>query len=317
MNVIIGIGALLVLIAILIYPAFRVLHFAYGAARMRAAQGKLIRSDELLSLSSQRSYKDIIYQLERRGFKELLELKGSDYREELAQGLLRRHFNDNLKKIIASVPPKYKPFFLTLAKEEDIRLINTVKRVKKHDRTGLISGMFSYTPGFSRKTIQEIDSMSLDEFYLICRKAGYPTEDLYQWFFDSLRSFAVDEVLLSYTKLLIDVHNVTEALSQSFNFIEGGKHDDVLLQLKDASVDDVINALEKTPFHCENVFCIMRKILNVKKSFAQKLKGQDPLSIKPFITYHIEKELELKNIRVLLKLVHSRATPEHIEEVLV
>ncbi|MGM5487547.1 MAG: V-type ATPase subunit [Nanobdellota archaeon] len=320
MNVIIGIIGLLALLAVLIYPAFRVMAFAYGSARMRAAQGRLLSRSELISLADQKSYKDIVFQLERRGFRELLELRRNDFREEFVQRMLRRHHADNLQKITAAIPSRYRPFFRTLGMEEDIRLIQTVLRVKRTNVTGLVSSMFVRTPSFSEKTIAEIDQMSIEDFRLLCKKAGYTDlNNLHEWFFRRLHSTAIDEVLIAYARLLTDVHNITEALSGSFRFIEGGKYDKVITPLKDEPPQAVIKALEQTPFKSErtDILDVMRGVMKVKRAFAKSLRSQNPLSIKPFIAYHIDKELELRNIRTMLKLVHARLDHARIVEALV
>ena len=340
-----GIVGVLFIVGISIYPAFRVMPFAYGSARIRSARSRLLKDSELRAFADQ-TYKDVIYQLEKKGYSELLDLKTEDFREELVQQTLRRQSMQALDKLSNHVPNGFKKFFSVLQNRHDYDFIMAVLRSKTNPFYGrhIIEALFVRTKTFTKKDREDIEEMSLNDFILRLKRTPYYeliaeyTEDinkgnldeferaLNKRYFDELKSAARnDETLKAFVKLMIDNYNIRQGLSfENAEFVGGGKLSKQritrLSQAKD--IEDIKSALEKTryePFikECKTTFDIVKALFKIKKAFANKLLTQEPLTIKPFVSYYIHKELELKNIRTVLKLIHAKFEPKEIAEAVI
>jgi vacuolar-type H+-ATPase subunit C/Vma6 len=334
------------IIGVSVYPAFRVMPFAYGSARLRAAKTRIIDTEELKSWSDQ-SYKDVVYRLEKKGFHTLIDLYEQDFQEELVQQSLRKHSLEELNKIQAFVPQKYKPFFRVMKTRNDYDLIITVLRSKinQYYARHIIEALFISTDNFTKKDLEGLDKISLDDFMIRLKKTPYynivsdhlseiqkgniaPFEDEFnRLYYKNLRKTAsIDPVLHTYTRLLIDRHNILTALcfKDEFKPVKGGNlNESTLVRLGEAKdVSTIVQILDRTSYEkylrdCKKTIDVYRAMYRAADSFAKKLAKKEPLSINPFVSYYISKEIELRNIRILLKLVHARFGREDINEAII
>lgn len=325
--------------------ASKYIPFAYGSSRVRAKRSMLLSSDELHSLGTL-SYKDIVYRLEKKGFSELVELIDSDFREENVQRVLRNHYITSINKIRKYVPSKYRDFFMVLERRNDFDFIVSVLRSKVNpnfDRH-IIKALFVESKYFTEKDLEKVESMSMDDFFRILKKTPYYKlienfiddikagnlsgfeKRLSQSYYNDLKKFGkVDSVMIAYTKVLTDIYNIRQALSfASPGFISGGTLSQTMLDKLDKSnkLKDIISALEGSKYHVYvegsiHVIDIVRGLFKYKKAFGDKLLVRNPLSINLFIAFYIHKELELKNIRIILKLVHARFNKEDIKRAII
>lgn len=329
-----------------VMPVIKIMPFAYGSSRIRGAKARILKDEELQSFVD-KSYKDVVYRLEKHGFSELLELIDSDFREEYVQQKLRKYSFLHLHKVINYVPSAYKSFFEVLQMRQDYDLVIAVLRSKSSSfyARHLIKALFAETKYFSAQGLDEIENMSLDDFVSRLKKtpfynvvsehikdikkgklSGVEAALENKYFTSLLYSGKNDNTLKAYAQLLISRYNIREAMSFGNNptFIKGGMlKKNTLQKLESAkNIEEIKKALENTPFEkhtkdAKDTIEMVNSLFRFSKTFAKKLSKEEPLSIKPFVSYYILKEIELKNIRIILKLIHSRFTPEDISRLII
>ena len=343
LEIIAGIIGLLVIIGVIVYPAFRVMPYAYGSARLRSAKSKLISDREMESYSN-KTYMDVVYHLEKKGFKELVPLADKNFSEALVQKVLRKKSVEEINRIITFVPSQMQKFFKVLRSRSDFDIIISVLRSKASPGYSrhIIDDMFVPTDNF--KDLKAIKEMSLDDFMYKLKNTHFyklvsahmkeisdgdlrPVEKtLEQAYYRALlRESKGSRTLREYSKIQIDKYNVREALCLCQpQFLEGGNlSESIIKKLKDAKdVKEVSQILSRTHLKdhvkdAQNIQDIVKGLFRYSKSFAKKLFQQEPLSINPFIAYYITKQIELKNIRIILKLIHARFGSADIREAII
>jgi vacuolar-type H+-ATPase subunit C/Vma6 len=343
--VLLGISVASVAIGVSIYPAFKVIPFSYGSARLRSAKSKLFKDEELKALAA-RSYKDILYQIEKKGYSRVLEHIESDFREEHVQRDLRGDSIRNIKRVMDYMPKRYHPYFNAILRKFDYHLITSVFRSKINpdSHKHIIKGLFFQTTYFGKKTLEDIESLSLDDFLHKLKKTPYYaliSEYINEikegnlrnlelainkrFYIDLKRNSRLDPSLIRYTRLAIDTYNIRLALTfEEHEFIDGGSLDSsVLNKLRGSkNIDNIKTALEGTPYYdyikdAKKMITLIKGLWAYRKDFAKGLFKEQPLSINPFLGYYILREIEIKNIRTLLKLVHARFDQDDIREVLI
>jgi V/A-type H+/Na+-transporting ATPase subunit C len=343
--IIIGIIAVVALILFLIYPALKIIPFVYGATRIRAAKNKII-SDEELELYSQKTYKDIVYNIEKKGFSDLLENLENKFAEESVQQTLRKYSSKNLKKIIRYVPRKYRPFFRKLLARKDIDLILAILRSKANPYYSrhIIDALLVDTKYFHQTELEELTKISLDEFLIRIKKTPYYDivynhldeikngvftnieAKLEQMYHKKLLATAkIDIALTRYVKVIISRYNIREALcflnseKKTYNYISGGSiKKEIIDKIFNAkTIEEVVSILNQTYYaeytkDAKTIIDIVNSMFKYNKDISIKSFKKEPFSIQPFISYFVLKELELKNIRILLKLKHARFESKEI-----
>lgn len=336
--------ALTALGGIALYPAARVIPFAYGSARVRAARARMFTDAELSALAGE-WYKDVVYHLERRGMTGLLDLIDEDFREELVEKRLRQAYLQELAKLTGYVPGRYRKFFRVLQMRLEFDFILAVLRSKSNPyyERHIIEDLFVETANFTAADLAAIEEMPLDDF--VSRLKGTPHYalvaarleeiragelaafelELNHHYLTQLRRSATDGPLRAYADLSVDLYNIRHALCfrDSGFFTEGGTlSEGVLKDLEDAkTVAHVLDALKRTRYNqfmadVTSVAGIERGLLRAQKDFATRLLKSDAIGIGQILSYYIHKRIELKNIQVLLKLVSEQFPPEEIREAL-
>jgi V/A-type H+/Na+-transporting ATPase subunit C len=343
--IIIGIIAITALILFLIYPALKIIPFVYGATRIRAAKNKII-SDEEFELYSQKNYKDIVYNIEKKGFSELLENLENKFAEESVQQTLRKYSSKNLKKIIKYAPRKYRRFFRKLLARKDIDLILAVLRSKinPYYSRHIIDALLVDTKYFNENELEELTKISLEEFLIRIKRTPYydpvynHIEEIKQGVFINIEakleqmyykklfaSAKIDPALTRYVKVIISRYNIREALcflnlnKTNYNYIPNGAIPKEIIDniFKADSVEKVVSILNQTYYadytkDSKSVLDIVNAMFKYNKHKSIDSFRKEPFSIQPFISFFVLKEIELKNIRILLKLKHARFESKEI-----
>lgn len=327
---------ILIVMGVIIYPVFTRAPFAYGASRLRAAKSKFLTTKELTQLAYL-GYYDILVALEEKKELPLTKLMDKGFEEEYVQKTIVDKYLHNVNRIISYTPKQYVPFFKQLRARETLEFILTVIRSKhfgshkelmeslyiKNDFITLTQAselslvellayleQTPYGPIISKHT-QEILAGDLSEF----------EAEINQLYFKRLLSFANDRVLKRYTKVRIDIFNARNALHFNHNkMIQGGSlSNETLNSLGSASsLEEVKSTLENTYMgkqvgDSKDFQDIVRNLWRLQLSLGNELASQQPLSIAMMLSYYLQSKIELKNIRILLKLTHARFAPEEIE----
>jgi len=336
------VGLLVLIIGIVLYPALKVAPYAYSSARIRAAKGKLLSQEELETMTKG-SYKDVLLQLEKKGYPEILNLIEEDFREDLVHKSLRLQAAKEIRRLIDYVPRQHRPFFLQLYRKGEISFILSVLRSKtsefsqRHNMGSLILP----TKYFKEDDTERFSSMSLEEFISKMERTRYreiiskhrkevlsgdimPLEnDLMNAYFSTLKKKArSDQTLSRYAMLLIDIHNTRLALCFGTPyFAEGGKMDSSkLVNVK--TLDDLKEAVKDAQFGtelqaCTNATDVVKALYLFRKEYAKSLARRNSLDISLLLAYSIQKMIELKNVRIILKLINSRFTPKEVREAII
>jgi vacuolar-type H+-ATPase subunit C/Vma6 len=344
----IGIAALgtLLVIVVSIYPVVKIMPFAYGNARLRAKRGRIIKTDEIKSFCNL-TYKEIIYRLEKRGFNHLLSLYEHDFQEELVQKNLKKNSLSDLQNMIGYLPNDYKRFFRVLYSRNDFLLIVTVIRNKTSPHSGdsVIDSLCVESLCFNENDTSNMHNLSLDDFLNRLKRTPYYSiiypyineikmGKLYNYesafakhYFEKLISASkIDKALRDYTALVIDRHNIFNALCfrKDCSYVKGGTLDEQILKklCSSENLKDIIKSLEQTRYYDDIKYSkktieAYRSLYRFSLRYAHNLNLKAPLSIYPFISHYIEKEIEIKNIRILLKLVHARFNSNEIKEAII
>lgn len=338
MNVMWLAGSVVVIAAgVALYPVFKYMPYAYGTARVRAARARMFTEQELQALAGE-SYKDAIYHLEKRGLSDLLDLIDADFREDLVQSRLSRDYIEQLDRLTRYVPGKHRAFFRALRERSTYDFIVMVIRSK----TSRFQDRHVIREFFPNE--QKVEDMSLDDFLATLKgtkyyrvvsdhmddiKAGRLTgfeEAVSRLRFSELRKAAKGSAELErYAKMLVDIHNVRHAASFGDHaFIEDGRlSGEILKELgKARSIADIVKALADTPYgefvqNASTVIDIEQAMLRTEKHYGNELLRLQPLSIGQILSYYIHKSIELRNLRILLKLIYVRFQPETIRRLLV
>lgn len=320
-------------LGIAIYPAMRVLPFAYSSARFRSARSTLLKDEDLEQFATS-SYKEVLYQLEKKGFYNIVQLIDSNFREDLVQKDLRQRGWDHLSLMLRHTPRRYRRFFKILHSLADLHFIMTALRSKVHDNfhPRVAKALYVQTPYFNKQDISDIQEMDLQEFLRRLQSTPYHTiikphtakiiegdfknleKDLNQRYYSQLRNEArIDPILKRYVSLIIDLYNVRNALTfGELNFIKGGKIEQRIIEDINASksIEKTVTILQQTPFaeyvkDKKTPVEIVQGLFKFKKKFTRELVKKEPLSISPILAYYVEKKIEIKNITIILKLINA------------
>lgn len=335
----------LILIGIIIYPAMRVLPFAYSSARFRSARSTLLKDEDLEQFANS-SYKEVLYQLEKKGFYNIVQLMDSNFREDLVQKDLRQRGWDHLSLMLRHTPRRYRRFFKILHSLADLHFIMAVLRSKVHkDFNPRVSkALYVETPYFNKQDIEDIKLMDLQEFLRRLQNTPYHNliqphtsnilegdlkdleKSLNKAYYSQLRNEArIDPILKRYVSLLIDLYNLRNALTfGKLTFIKGGKiAKRVFEEINESkSVDKTSTILQQTAFgpyvkDCKVPTEVVQGALKFEKKFTREMMKKEPLSISPIIAYYVDKQIEIKNIRIILKLIKAQYTAPEIRRAII
>jgi vacuolar-type H+-ATPase subunit C/Vma6 len=342
-----GIIAVIAILILIFYPILKIIPYVYGASRLRAARAGFMNSNELKSLAYT-DYKSAIVKLEESSGLELLDLIDSDFREELVQKRLREKYIKNLSKIIRYTPSKYQDFFKVLRGRESLEFLVSVLRSKinPYYSRHLLSDLFVGTPESKDMTMKGIEKMSLDEALELVKKTRYgPLVERFSQeikkgelsrfehalktqYYAYLKKFAKDNIALKeFAKRLIDRHNVRQALyfyTEKNLFLKGGNFTQKQIEelSKCQRVDEIKSFLETTylkeyVLDCKSVVDMVQALFTSLNEYAKSLSRKDPLSINQMISFYVFNRIEIKNSRILLKLLAAKFEPAEIERRLI
>ncbi len=336
-----GIALVVVLVGIILYPAFKIIPFVYGASRLRAAKSKFLSDKEIKDLAH-KGYKEAILIIEERKNTELLKLIDSDFSEELVQKELRRKYLYYLKKIIRYTPSNYKKFFYLLKSREGFEYMLTAIRSKtnKYYKRHVVSDLFIEVKG--AKFLTDVETMTIDELIQSFRTTQYGkvidkfADDIKKGelqafeqainaeYYAKLRNATMgNSVLKQLVNRLIDIHNINQAtylLENYTHFMNGGSFDKVRLDnLKNtSSIKEVVSALQGT--YVEKYIAdayspkdIVQGLYKSLKDFGIKISKTEPLGLSQFVSFYILGRNEFKNLRIVLKLINEKFEPKDIE----
>ncbi len=341
-----GVVGLLILLIAMSYKAISLLPYVYGATRLRASRTRLMRKEELVTLTSQ-SYKSAILKLEEKGHSNLLDFIDSDFREELVQKRIRELYIKELKRIEAYTPDVHKKFFEILENREELEFLISVVRSKINPFYGrhIIKDLFLETRFMKNLNLEKLESMTLDEFLAYVKKSNYGMvvdkhcEDIKKgnitkfeqainekYYHDLKVAAKMNPVLKEVAERFIDIHNIYHAAyftSEKHFLSEGKLNSKTLNQLqKVLEIKDLVAILEKTYLgdyvkNAKNINELLIALYVELKDYANQLLSQNPLGINQFVSYYIMKKIETKNIRTLLKLISVKFNPEEIKRYLI
>lgn len=339
-----GVVGLLGVVGVSLMPVVSRAPYAYGNARIRARRRELF-GDETLRELARSSHIDIVYHLERNGFRGLLELESVNFREEEVQRMLRKRYFERLASIQHHVPAKDRPFFSVLASLNDYEFIITVLRSKTNPYYDslLLDNLIIESSVFSSDEIERVKSFSLEDF--LVRLRATPYRELIENHAEqirkgSLRSFEkaahehyfrrllsaskANRTLRAFALKEIDSFNVRTALCfENLDLLdEGSLSADVRARLASSgSIEELVRALSGTyleSYLYEHTHAgITRALLRAQRDFARAASLRDALGIGVVLAYYMDQRIELKNLRIILKLVHARFEAGTIEEAIV
>ncbi len=335
-------GILVLVVGIILYPALKVAPYAYSSARIRSAKGKLLSNEEL-HVMAKGSYKDALLLLEKKGYPEILNLIEEDFREDVVHKSLRLQSAKEVRRLIDYVPKQHRPFFIQLYRKDEVMFILAMLRSKKSEFSDRyqIGSLIHPTKYFTEDDMQRFQNMTLDEFLSKLERTRYRAiitkhrssilagdlfsfeNEFLQEYYTSLHKKAQsDPTLSNYTSLLIDLHNTRFALCfGNPQYVSGGKIDPAkFAHVK--TIDDVKDVVKDTPFgsyvqDSTTVQDMVKALLRYRKEYAISLARKSSLDISLLLAYSVQKTIELKNIRLILKLINSRFSPEEIRRAII
>lgn len=330
-------------VGIALVPVMRYAPYAYSNARVKTRAGKLFTEEEIRRLAAQ-EHIDIVYELESRGYG-LLEYEASGFREESVQNALRsKHFGE-LRELTRYVPTDARRFFLTLASLSDYEFMITVVRSKTNPyyEDLLLTDLILDSTVFSSTDVERSWKMPLEDF--IARVRGSPYRSLieshaheiregrigafekacYEHYYARLTAASSHPVLRSFAKREVDSFIIKTALTfEGLEPISGGTFTtDAKSQLTRVdSVDDLKRIITGTYLEkhlaAETTSAgIVRRLLRVQRDLVHQAAAREPLGVARVLSYYCAHRIELRNLRIILKLVHARFDPESIAEAIV
>ena len=331
-----GIG-LLLLIILVVMPAFKVAPFAYPAARLRASRAQFLRQDELHTLAHL-GYHDVLVALDEKKHLELTSLVTSSFPEEKVQRKIRQYRLTNLSRLVAYTPSKYKPFFKVILSRETLEFI--IAAIRSKQNKGFTSEILSSMFTDKKFSVSDFDKLSMEDLLSQLEKTGYGQTvtkfradildgeleefeaELNREYYKRLHAASNHAILRSCARRVVDLHNIKQALCFiQFTPINGGSLSlEVMTALQAASsLEDIKKALEETYVHefikdGSSVQQMYQGLYRSFQSYADQLAIRQPLSLNQMIAFYVANIVEIKNMRILLKLTHAKFPTTEIEE---
>lgn len=323
------IAGIIALIPVL-YVTNNVAPFAYPNARVRAMRAGLVRTEELLNLSS-RPYNDIIYYLEQNHYPNLSNYTGADRSFASLDAALRTHLIQELEKILRVSPQQTKPFLKALLKKYDIQVVETVVRslaANTNIKTDILHTTKVFTEEFSSRkqhTLQDLQNeLKGTRVHEIISKHKQEIEnnefeqfeqDLDTYYFSQLLAASTSSYARGYTKRLIDSHNIALINKNRQAIIPGGKIP--LSELNDLTEKQLLERIKAAGYNVtsSDKTILEREIQASLKKYAKDLLTKESLSEASIVGFVALKIINVRNTAILLKMKYHNLEAQEIREV--
>lgn len=333
-NILLGIGALLIITAIMI-PIFKTTYevypYAYSNARIRSKKSTLLKKQDFERLLS-KSYNEILYYIEKKNLiEDLTKYSGGDFSYGSLDGALRNHLINDLRKVKRISPSSTTDFINVFLSKYDILIIEAIIRSGKSqinikDDLVHVSQLFSenflrsdkldYNKLYNElKGTEYIKLLDLHEKDIKNKKYKKFELALDKLYFKKLKSKANTLELKKYVKTIVDIHNIALALKNEKDFVEGGSINPKTLSNKTSEIINIAKKYYK--INASNEIELERELQYNLLNLANTMMSRNPLSDALIIGYIILKTINIRNLNILLKMKYENFDEEEIRKVLV
>jgi len=319
----------------------RAAKYSYTNARARGMMAKLAPKETVTEYCDY-SISAIVTDLEsQEGYHDLVRMIGDDFSvENIHHALNRKSWMMN-ERLLGALPKSDKAFFEHLVAKSDYQNVRVLVRLKMNGKFGMMyRKLVSPTKIFSEDAIEDFLDCSLEDLWVKLRftrfkevvEAHFDVKNpatfehaLDRDYYDRLQVLArktKNRELMQYAKKLVDLHNVSAltAYEQESEIIAGGYLEEQMLwELKAAKPERVAELMAKTYIDGEPQSLQEARVAIERHVHAigQRLLKADPMSLSSAIGYFIMKEIQISNLKRLLKLKAAGASPDLVRSVVV
>lgn len=335
-GLIVGVIAVAVLVVIgLVVRAQGAMKYSYTNAKTRGMVAKLMPPQKMEEYCEY-GVSEIVTDLESaEGYKDLVRMIGDDFSVENIQLALNKKSESMSAKVVGAVPKNDRRFFAHLAARLDYQNVKVLARLKQAGKFGAqYTRLVTPTKTFEEHKIEDFLSCSLDELWTKLRFTrfkkvvdefqkgqGVFEQLLDREYFSKLLSLAKETKnshVVRYARKLIDLHNISSlnSFAEEGEIIAGGvlprstvwaAKEDAQSALADTYVQGGVKTLQDARFALER---------DVHES-GRFLLTKDPMTLNSALGYYILKEMQVTNLKRILKLKASGVPVETVRGVVV
>lgn len=338
------VGAVVIGILVVVPLSMRVqkaAKYSYTNARARGMAAKLAPEALVLEYCDY-GISEIVTDLEsREGYRDLAGMIGEDFTVEHIQQVLNVKSLAMTSRLVKAVPRMERAFFEHLARRMDYQNVRILVRLKMNGKFGsAYARLLTPSKVVPKDHMEDFLACSLEELWVKLRftefkelvekhldveqPAGFE-KALDHAYFERLLVLARrtgNHELVQYARRLVDVYNVSalSAFRDEDECVPGGLlPSSKLWELKQAKDGELAGVLEGTHVSGEADSLREVRVLVEREvhQYGRKLMSSDPMSLNSALGYLILKEVQINNLKRILKLKASGASEEALRSVVV
>lgn len=305
--------------------------YAYTNARLRAMRTQLLSKKDYEELIK-KPYTEIIYALGRKNYPDLSKRIGVDTTYASVESAFRSQLIQRLEKIKHISPQQSKPFVKALLAKYDIQLIQSIVRTtttKYSVKRDIYHQSTLFTKDFLTKEQPTIDDLYnqlkgtryeeiLTKHQEALKKKQFKAfeEELDLYYFKKLLRSAKTIEAKTYTKMLIDRHNISLVLRGETALIPNGRIP--LEKIKGTKeTGQITKLIAEHGYNTQNKEpeLIERDLARAFKKKGELFMSKNPLSEATIIGYIILLTTDIRTLNILLKMKYHEFDNEKIREV--
>lgn len=329
-SILIALGVAVTVLMVVFKTVAPIFPYSYTNARLRAMRKELLTRAHYHELLK-KPYNEILYDLAKDNYPDLSKSLGPDLTYASVETEFKTKLIATLQKIKRITPESSQPYIGALIENYDIQVIESIIRTinaKQQHKRDIYHKTNLFSEDFLTKEKPTIDDVynqlkgtnyepilktHLDEI----KNGKYKSfeEDLDLYYFTRLLAKAKSNEARSYTKNLIDHHNISLVLKAMPASIKGGLIP--LKDLQDKDAEQLVKILQKHNYKVTSAVpeFIERDLRRQMREKGKNFFKKNPLSEASIIGYIILKTIDFRILNILLKMKYHNMSPEKIEEV--
>lgn len=329
-SILVSLGVVIAVLMAVFKTVAPIFPYAYTNARLRAMRRELLRREHYYELLK-KPYNEILYDLAKKNYPDLTKSVGPDLTYAAVETEFRTNLIATLQKVKRITPQSSQAYIKAILDKYDfqvvesfVRTINAKQKHKKdiYHKTGLFSEDFLTK---ENPTIDDLYNQLkgtnyepfLKKHLDALKKGKYKAfeEDMDHYYFTRLLAKASSTEARSYTKYLIDHHNISLALKGMSANIKGGLIP--MKELQDKSAEQIAKILPRYNYKVTSSVpeFIERDLRRQMREKGKNFFKKNPLSEASIIGFIILKTIDFRILNILLKMKYHDMSPEKIEEV--
>lgn len=303
--------------------------YAYVNSRLRARQNRFIEADQF-NQYARRSFQDIIYDIAEKYGLDLTEHLQPEITYSELDNAIRSHHIEDIKAVQRFAPQEYDDFMNAYLDRFTIRIIKNALRKQNAslaEQTRRLPSPKQFSISFRQNkqpTFQDLEEELRNTRYgdILSDHKEALTNNEYEVFETELNQAYLEKLYYDaptnnatqFVRRLIDQVNITAALNNTDSFAKHGTIPKESLENAE-NTEEIKQVLNNHDYNTDGTTPaqIEQSIREDMQSFAETLKNRQPLSDNIILSYLIQKDHNMQNLNVLLKLSYHKTNPDDIQ----